>query len=88
MTDLRNLCPAGEEVWVTYYSRDSLLFFMTVPAGMSSTLAAKNGAFTLYSVISGRGGLKAKKLGSGGNPKELEDKYKIDEAVKSVAKAS
>lgn len=88
MTNLRNLCPSGEEVWVTYFSRDTLLFFLTGPAGMSSTLASQNGAFTLYSVSSGKGGMKAKKLGTGSNPNELEARYKVADAIKAVAKAS
>lgn len=50
MTILRNLSPAGKEVWVNYYSRDTLLFFLTGPAGMSSTLASQNSTFALYSV--------------------------------------
>lgn len=88
MTDLRKLCPSGEEVWVTYYSRDTLLFFLTGPAGMSSTLASQNSAFTLYSVTSGKGGMKAKKLGTGSNPNELEARYKVADAIKTVEKAS
>ena len=88
MTDLRNLCPAGEEVWVSYYSKDALLYFLTGPAGMSSTLASRNSAFTLYSVTAGKGGQKAKKLGSGNNPNELEAKYKIADAIKTIAHAS
>lgn len=87
MTDLKNICPAGEEVWVTYYGKDELLFFLTGPAGQSSSLTAQKGEFTLYSVISGRGGQKAKKLGSGGNPTELEAKYNVPEAMsRSTAK--
>lgn len=88
MTDLRKLCPSGEEVWVTYYSRDTLLFFLTGPAGMSSTLASQNSVFTLYSVTSGKGGMKAKKLGTGSNPNELEARYKVADAIKTVEKAS
>ena len=87
MTDLKNICPAGEEVWVTYYGKDGLLFFLTGPAGQSSSLTAQKGEFTLYSVVSGRGGQKAKKLCSGGNPTELEAKYNVLEAISSsVAK--
>ena len=86
MTDLSNLMPPGETVWVTYYNRDTLLFFLSGPAGMSSTLTAQNGAFSLYAVLSG--GKKARKLGSGGNPKELEEKFNVAEAIKTVAKAS
>ena len=78
MIDLTALCPAQEQVWVTYYSRDELLFFLTGPVNVSSTLAAQTGRFTLYAVTAGaRGTLKAKKLGSGGNPTELETKYGI-----------
>ena len=86
MTDLRTLVPKGEEVWVTYYRKDELLFFMTGPAGLSSTLTAQQGAFKLYSVATGkRGVLTAKLLGSGGNPKELEERYKIYEAISAAA---
>ena len=88
MTELRNLCPAVEEVWVSYYTKDSLLFFLTGPAGMSSTLASQNNSFTLYAVTSGKGGQKAKKLGSGNNPNELEAKYKVADAIKTIANAS
>ena len=91
MTDLRILVPKGEEVWVTYYRKDELLFFMSGPAGLSSTRTAKQGSFKLYSVAAGkRGTLTAKLLGSGGNPKELEERYKIYEAISAdaVKKAS
>ena len=40
MTNLTTLCPKDEEIWVTYYKKDELLFFLTGPAGMPSTLAA------------------------------------------------
>ena len=86
MTDLRTLVPKGEEVWVTYYRKDELLFFLTGPAGLSSTLTAQRGMFTLYSVSTGaRGSQKIKKLGMGGNPKELEDRYKVYEAMSAAA---
>ena len=77
MKDLRKLCPSAEDVWVSYYWKDELLFFLTGPAGQSSTLTAQKGEFTLYGVVSERGGKKTKKLGSGGNPTELEAKYKF-----------
>ena len=80
MTDLRNLVPQGEEVWVTYYEKNELLFFLTGPAGQSSTLTAQKGEFSLYAVT---GGKKLKKLGSGGNPSELEAKYKVAEVISS-----
>ena len=84
MTDLTNLCPKGEAVWVTYYNReDELLFFLTGPENMSSTLTAQTGAFTLYEVtVSAKGLQKAKKLGRGGNPTELEMKYGVREKMK------
>ena len=86
MTDLKSLCPTGEEVWETYYGKDGLLFFLTGPAGQSSTLNAQKGEFTLYSVNTGaRGTQKASKLGSGGNPIELEAKYKVPEAMAADA---
>ena len=86
MTDLRTLVPKGEEVWVTYYRKDELLFFLTGPAELSSTLTAKQGSFKMYSVNAGKkGALMAKMLGSGGNPKELEESYKIYEAISVAA---
>ena len=86
MTDLANLVPSGEKVWMSYYNRDTLLYFLTGPSKMTSTMTAMNEAFTLYAVVSD--GKKAKKLGSGGNPKALEEKYKVVEAMKAFAKAS
>ena len=84
--------PKGEEVWVTYWSlKNELLFFLTGPAGQSSTLTAQKGEFTLYSVTTGaKGAQKIKKLGSGGNPTELEAKYKVTETMSasSAKKAS
>lgn len=86
MTDLRTMVPKGEEVWVTYYRKDELLFFLTGPSGLSSTLTAQQGAFKLYSVATGKkGALTTKLLGSGGNPKELEDRYKVYEAMSAAA---
>ena len=87
MTDLTNLVPKGEEIWVTYYGKNELLFFLTGPTGQSSTLTAQKGEFSLYAVT---GGKRIKKLGSGGNPSELETKYKVAEAMNasSVKKAS
>ena len=83
MSNLTALCPAQEQVWVTYYNGDELLFFLTGPMNTSSTLTAQTGRFTLYAVAANaRGALKAKKLGSGGNPTELEMKYGISEKMK------
>ena len=84
MTDLTALCPKGEAVWVTYYNRqDELLFFLTGPENRSSTLTAQTGAFTLYEVTTNTKGLrKAKKLGRGGNPTELEEKHDIEEKMR------
>ena len=49
----------------------------------SSTLTAQTGRFTLYAIAANaQGALKAKKLGSGGNPTELEMKYGIPEKMK------
>lgn len=75
------LCPKDEQVWVTYYKKDQLLFFLTGPAKMTSTLTAQNGKFALYSVSTD--GKKAKKLGQGGNPTELEVKYGVAEKLRS-----
>ncbi len=83
MTNLTTLCPKDEEVWVTYYKKNELLFFLTGQAGMPSTLAAQSGKFTLYGVTTGaRGAQKAKKLGQGGNPTELEAKYSVAEKMR------
>ena len=72
------LCPEGEKIRVSYYSREGEpLFFLTSPQRMVSALAAQTGAFTLYAV--GKG--KAKKLGTGGNPVELEAKYGVHEKM-------
>ena len=72
------LCPEGEKIRVGYYSREGEpLFFLTSPQRMVSGLAAQTGAFTLYTV--GKG--KAKKLGTGGNPVELEAKYGVHEKM-------
>lgn len=72
------LCPEGEKIRVGYYNKQGEpLFFLTSPQRMVSGLAAQTGAFTLYAV--GKG--KAKKLGTGGNPVELEAKYGVHEKM-------
>ena len=72
------LCPEGEKIRVSYYNKQGEpLFFLTSPQRMVSGLAAQTGAFTLYAV--GKG--KAKKLGTGGNPVELEAKYGVHEKM-------
>lgn len=82
--DLSALCPKDEEIWATYYRKNELLFFLTGPTGMSSTLTAQTGKFTLYNVTAGAKGVqKAKKLGQGGNPAELEAKYSVAEKMKN-----
>ena len=86
MTDLAELVPTGEKVWVSYYNHDVLLFFLTGPLNMTSSMTAHNEAFTLYAVVND--GIKAKKLGTGGNPKELEEKYNVVETMQALAKAS
>ena len=43
MTNLTALCPKDEEIWVTYYKKNELLFFLTGPAGMPSTLGELGG---------------------------------------------
>lgn len=74
------LCPEGEKIRVSYYSREGEpLFFLTSPQRMVSGLAAQTGAFTLYAV--GKGAAKAKKLGTGGNPVELEARYGVHEKM-------
>ena len=70
-------------VWVNYYKKDELLFILTGPVDMLSTLAAQSGKFTLYGVSTGaRGAQKSKKLGQGGNPTELEAKYSVAEKMR------
>ena len=82
MMTLSALCPKGEEIWATYYRKNELLFFLTGPAGMPSTLTAQTGKFTLYGVSTGaKGAQKAKKLGQGGNPAELEAKYGVSDKL-------
>ena len=81
--NLEALCTKDEEIWGTYYKKNELLFFLAGPAGMPSTLAAQSGKFTLYGVSTGaRGAQKAKKLGQGGNPIELEAKYSVVEMMR------
>ena len=82
--DISTLCPKDEKVWVTYYNKSGeLLFFLTSPARLSSTIAAHDESFVMYAVIAGtKGSYKAKKLGQGGNPTELEMKYGISEKLK------
>ena len=86
MTDLAELVPTGERVWVSYYNNDILLFFLTGPLNMTSSMTSHNEAFTLYAVVND--GNKAKKLGSGGNPRALEEKYNVVETMQALAKAS
>ena len=86
MTDFSSLVPSGEKVWMSYRNRDTVLFFLTGPAGLTSTMTAMSEGFTLYAVVND--GKKVRKLGSGGNPRALEEKYKIVEAMQSFAKAS
>ncbi|MBR0161983.1 MAG: hypothetical protein IJQ02_11970 [Oscillospiraceae bacterium] len=78
MTDLMRLSPKDEAVWATYYFHNEFLFFLTAPVAMSSTITAQAGKITLYAV----NGNKAKKLGSGSNPSELERKFGVPEKVK------
>ena len=81
MTELTTLCPKDEKIRVGYYNKqEEPLFFLTSPARSSSTLAAQTEAFTLYEVIAGSKP-KAKKLGQGGNPTELELKYGVREKL-------
>jgi len=83
MTDLNTLCPKDERVWMTYYNRQNeLLFFLASPAASTSSMAAQTGAFSLYAVTAGpRGAQKAKKLGQGSNPTELETKFRVAEKI-------
>ena len=83
MNELATLCPKDEQVWVTYHNKaGELLFFLTSPSRSTSTLSAQTSAFTLYEIIAGtKGTMKAKKLGQGGNPTELELKYGVREKM-------
>ena len=48
----------------------------------TSSVAAQTGAFSLYAVTaSPRGAQKAKKLGQGDNPTELEAKFRVAEKM-------
>ena len=81
MTDLTALCPKEEKIRVGYYNKqEEPIFFLTSPARSTSSLAAQTGVFTLYEVIPGSKP-KAKKLGQGGNPTELELKYGVREKL-------
>ena len=84
-TNLTSIVPKGETVWVTYYGGGELLFFLTGPASATSTMAAQASAFTLYSVSYGvHNVMKVKKLGNGGNPTELENRYGVSDAIKKA----
>ena len=81
MTELTTLCPKEEKICVGYYNKnEEPVFFLTSPARSTSNLSAQTGAFTLYEVIAGSKP-KAKKLGQGGNPTELELKYGVREKM-------
>ncbi len=90
MYDLNTLCPKGETIRVSYCNRQyEPLFFLTSPSRSTSTLAAQTGAFTLYEVVAGtKGTLKTKKLGKGGNPTELEDRYGVKEKMLQIENSS
>ena len=84
MNELATLCPKGETIRVSYCNRQyEPLFFLTSPSRSTSTLSAQTSAFTLYEIIAGtKGTMKAKKLGQGGNPTELEAKYSVAEKMR------
>ena len=81
--ELKTLCPKDETTWTLYKNKaGELLFFLTSPARSTSTMAAQDGTFALYAVLPGaKGTHKAKKLGMGGNPAELEVKYGVKEKM-------
>lgn len=83
MAEMKTLCPEGEKIRVGYYSREGEpLFFLTSPEHLGTTLTAQTGAFTLYAVTAGsKGAIKAKKLGTGGDPMELEARYQVREKM-------
>lgn len=66
-------CPKGERFWMRYYDKkNSLRFFIT-------SKEISRDFYFLYEVS----GASVKKLGRARSPKDLEEKYKINERVNS-----
>ncbi len=82
-TRITALCPENEKVRVTYFNKaGEPLFFLTSPERATSNLSAQTGAFSLYAVTAGaKGARKAKKLGKGGSPTELEAEHGVREKM-------
>lgn len=64
-------CPKGERGWITYYSRDhEPRFFLT-------SKGADRSQYILYEVT----GSALRRLGKGRTPRELEEKFRIEERL-------
>lgn len=66
-------CPKGERFWMRYYDKKGALRFFITSKETSRDF------YFLYEVS----GASAKKLGKARSPKDLEEKYKVDERVNS-----
>lgn len=64
--------PKGERVWVGYYNQSNELMFI-----MTSKEASRDYYF-LYELVDG----EFRKLGRAKSPKELEDKFDVDEKLR------
>ena len=66
-------CQKGERIWMRYYDKkNALRFFIT-------SKEASRDFYFLYEVS----GATVKKLGKARSPKDLEEKYKVEERVNS-----
>lgn len=66
-------CPKGERFWMCYYDKkDTLRFFIT-------SKETSRDFYFLYEVS----GVSVKKLGKARSPKDLEEKYNVNERVAS-----
>ena len=66
-------CPKGERLWMRYYNKkNSLRFFIT-------SKETSRDFYFLYEVS----GATVKKLGKARSPRDLEEKYKVEEGVAS-----
>lgn len=63
--------PKGERVWVCYYSKTHELVFILTSKDSSRDF------YFLYELING----EFKKLGKARSPKELEEKYKVQQKI-------
>ena len=64
--------PKGERPWVAYYAQDHTIRYL-----ITSKTTSRD-AYYLYEVT----GEMLKKLGKGKTPRELEDKFSIEEKVR------